>query len=284
MGHEIDSITLRENISNILKYLRKANSLSQSRMASIIDCKLGLYHRIESQERELSYLQAIALEEHFKLGKYDLRRGLVTKANFDNTSIFRVPDAYRNNAYSYGRVVQVYKRLFEYHLPKQSFVEFLNASGIDPLACVDLRNSFSIEFTMNIAKELRRRGYLKNAQSIKAAALFVLGHSDIVSLIDIRMGGLAALRDFVLFADNIEKNHAYTLENFAEDGSEATISFKPKEHIDLKRYRNDYLLGDFMRHWVRESLGALVKDEYQVREVENIFEGGNKCTYTYYLA
>ncbi len=280
---KINRNLIQKNIATVLQYIQVSQGLTQEEMAKMLDLNSRTtYARIIRGEKELEYYQSFILKEKFNITSKELSIGKIFQSNL-NEAQFKIPEIYKKNPFTGGRVIDLYKTLFEYFYGNEKFNQFCQNEGLDPLYFVDIRNNISIFFSMRVAQYLIQSKKICSYHQIEelGKSIFHLSPGIKLSLENYlhSQNSISKLYLFVKKAYAFERNHTYIIEDLKDD--EITISFYPNEHIDLKVYKNDPILGEFFRYWIKGSLLGLSDQSLHVSEKANLYKGDSKTTFTF---
>lgn len=271
---------LRKNVSAILKYLRSCECLSQQEMAKQLCYPRTTYLRLENGQRDLSFDDWIALQERFQITDQEVRSGFLNRSQDLNLSQ-KIPDHYTEQRYTKGRLLCLFTHFFKLLHGEMVFEQFCEREKVPPTYFTNLGNALNIRFSLRLFQALIMRGSVKTNEQIQYLARVSLkfkphlgSHTEELS----RHTGLNKLVFWLKHMSELEENHIYQLEDTSATQQKVTVSFFPKDHVDLKLYCHDPILGNFAEQWVSAYIEAMAGTPLLVEKISSFHQHQPKST------
>lgn len=268
----------------IIGHIKQAHHLSQSDLAQIVGVSRFKISRAEAGKCELSTSEWWNLIKHFNLDYDCPYKGLIsTEVSPSQSEIFKVPYRFSHNAFTGGRIIHFHLANFENIFGKKGLEEFCLKEKLNPLYLVNINNPLNINFNMVLMQTLIMKGHL-NSQKVLEDYVYrgvaSMGHNyKIESLFS--GSGVKNILKLVAHADLFEQNHDFIIEDYTSSGHSVTVSFRPKEHVDLRLYRQDPFLGNLFCPMIRYYFEAMAKSPMHVTKQACFHKGDKFCTYTF---
>jgi hypothetical protein len=166
---------------------------------------------------------------------------------------------------------------------ERTFDEFCNSLRISPLVFVNSNNPANLDFTLRMMQYSILKGKLKNLADIEKYAS--MAFQSITSLERLKLiypknPGVERVASMVnSIFDLYEKNHVYQVEDLNYKNQWIDISFYPKDHVDLKFYKFDPVLGNSFEKFVHYYTSCFMGKPVAVKIKESLFKGDAKCTF-----
>lgn len=272
-----------ETQKKILRYLRISQGVTQQELANITGTSRFKISRAELCKAELSTREWWELMKRFNLDLDCIYRGQLSIENNNDADKFKLPLRFAKHAYSGGRVIQFHLKNFKAQFGEEGFESFCEQEGVNPLYFLNLNNSININFNLKLIQSMILKGNLKNEEDISnyvQRGFNSYGHRFQVEGLFLGSGIeniLRVLNNVELF----ENDHHFSLEDCTKSGKSVTVSFCPKEHVNLKLYRDDPVIKNVIGKMIKGYFKTVAKTPLLATEQASFDKGDRKSIYTF---
>lgn len=244
--YKISSDRLYANMSNIIKYIRISRNLNQLQMAQILECSRSKASRIENGILKPEIHQWHAFTLYFDLSMDCYLHGNINFNAPDDLKAFGIHAPYSNDQYSSGILTNAHIYAFKKVMDLSSFQDFCQKEGVDPLYFLNVKNPMSLNFNLRLIETLVKRKLISTQKDLRQYCRWViraLENHPLAPPLN-KNQGLESIFSFLSRSSEFEKNHDYEVYDYTP-GTQLIFRVKPREHVDMRLYRNPFLAGVF---------------------------------------
>lgn len=222
----------------ILRYLSIVEGVADRDMAAICGYNYSTY-----RQSILTGKTILSLDSYFLLqNKYGFNFDAIQTGEFEYpyffpSNPFRIPEKYIQDAYSGGRISRLYIHEFIKTYSIESFEEYCIREKVNPLYFFNRLAPINMRFIQGLLQGIA----IKDREKLYSISSLLSRELDAVGVAGEGLERVeSAMHKIVL----LEKNHSYRVEEVGQ--TKLVFSFRPNEHIDIKLWASDPLIGGFV--------------------------------------
>ncbi|MBL6991343.1 MAG: helix-turn-helix transcriptional regulator [Bacteriovoracaceae bacterium] len=271
----------KNNIKNILRYIFKTQEITQKDLASRLNLSAYKFNRIVNGKISLDTDIWETICTIFNINFNSISTGIITTHKQDQDELIEKLSPNRHDRFTYGKTAQIHTFLFKQMWGDEIFEEFCKHEHVDHLLFTNINNPIDFNFTLRMMQYSVLKGKLNSmgqiAQYTKSAASYREGHGENFYKYE-QLYGIDKLKEMVNNLNvNYERNQRYTIDHITNKSME--ISVRPNEHVNMKLYRDDPILGNFFELYLASYFHEFMKAKNLVTIKESIFKGHKRCVF-----
>jgi len=245
---------LSENARKILLYTKAEYGLHQQDLANIINSSGQSVAKIEAGDKAMNLAEYFYLCDYLKLEHDTAMKGYVDLEASRENGHFYLPDSFKKDQYSYGKIVRLYVNFFKKSLGEEAFNHFCKSMDVDPIYFFNISNPINMSFILKMAQHLISKGILNSFDKIKYFAKTVDDDNGYEDKLRNLTNPFVNLENLSETLSAYEKNHEYKIDEIDKKNSSFKFSLRPNDHLDKRFWSNDPVAGGFIENLVRFSI------------------------------
>lgn len=273
----------RSNLGKIFNYVIATTNMDQKWLADSLGVSTSKMSRMISGtiSTDLEFWNKVSTQ--YGINFDAIQTGLITTYSQDSEIIFNRFAPTRKDNFTLGTAVHMHKSIFINFWGEKTFEEFCHSLRITPLLFVNSNNPANLDFTLRMMQYSILKGKLKGLADIEMYANLafqgIVGKEKFKHMYPKQPGveKVASLVSSIF--DHYEQNHIYKVEDLSLKDDWIDISFCPKDHVDLKFYKYDPVLGNSFEKFVHFYTANFMGKPVSIKTQQSLFKGDSKCTF-----